>query len=326
MGSWDLLKADSYHYLVNMSWWRVALMTLFYFIVFNSLFATLYWIDLYQIGGVGPNPTWGDAFFFSIQTMATIGYGYYHPKGIYINSIVCVEAWLSFTFNAIFTGMIITKVQRPARLRHTMKFSEVATINKLSDIYTSQEINNLPDEYNGGYEKGHLGLSFRIINLRKRLFCMPDLRLMLLKRSGRNYVVHELEYEINRQVGRPRAEAQSKPHLQLPWTITHPINRTSPLFGKNLDDFVNGEYEVICVIDGVDELSSLNFQCRWSYIASEIYWDHIFVPMLSRDPQSGAFQIETNNLSKTVPINQAPLEEDSIELNESSSLLNLELL
>jgi len=300
--------------------------TILYFIFVNFIFATLYWFGIGGIGGVGEEGTWVEAFFFSVHTMSTIGYGNYHPKSIYVNCIVCIETWICFFTNATIAGVIITKVQRPARLRHTIKFSNVAVINKLTPYYQADNKEWYPS---GVYKVGNSTFSFRIVNLRKRLLCMPELRLLLLMKEKSNYVIYELDFDINRQLGRPRGETFSKPYLQLPWTVVHTIDKYSPLYGKSKTDMINGEFEIICVMDGVDELSSLNFQSRWSYIPDEIIWDHVFVPLVSRTP-SGKFQIDYERISDTVPVkedrdtredlhNSVPISND-----ESSPLIRIE--
>jgi len=313
---WKLWKADVYHYIVNLGWWKIISLTLVYFVIVNTFFATMYWIELGGIGGTSVDSSWFDAFFFSVQTMSTIGYGNYHPKGFYINAIVCVEAWSSFITNAAITGVIITKIQRPARLRHTMEFSKVAVINTTTKAFKMDNKNYNPT---GVYIAGILTFSFRIYNLRKRLLCMPDLRLLLLRKEGKNYVIHELDYDINHQVGRPRLDTLSKPHLQLPWTIVHPINDLSPLYKKSKTEMLQGDYEIICVLDGVDELSSLNFQCRWSYLPHEILLDHEFVPLVARN--GDMFTIDYSKLSETVALNDDGSSGNFFADNDESSAL-----
>jgi len=292
--SWlKLWKADLYHYICNLSWWKIIFLSLFYYLVVNTFFGTLFWFELDGIGGLREEASWVDAFFFSVQTMATIGYGAYFPKARYIHVIVCIEAWFTYLTNVIFTGLIITKIQRPSRLRHTVEFSQVAVINSVTPSYHPDNNDWNPT---GTYSKGVETLSFRIYNLRKRQLCMPDLRLLLLRKEEKNYVIHEINYDINRQMGRPRNDSFSKPHLQLPWTVVHTIDQCSPLYGKSKSEMIAREYEIICVLDGVDELTSLNFQCRWSYVPEEILWDHVFVPLVRRN-KTGTFEIDFLNLS-----------------------------
>jgi len=291
-----LWTADFYHYICNLGWWRVLVASFIFFLVCNVLFGSLYYIDLRNIGNTSANSTWLDAFFFSVQTMGTIGYGYYYPRSVYLNSVVTFHCWFSIVVNAILTGLIITKIQRPARLRYTIEFSKVAVINNRISSFSMDNKDWCPT---GEYKPGTNVFAFRIFNLRKRLLCMPDLRLYLLhKNRQNNYLITEMDYDINQQIGRPRADSMSKPHLQIPWTVTHKIDDLSPLYRKTISDMIEEQFEIICVLDGVDELTSLNFQCRWSYLPSEIKWHHDFLPMLGRN-EKGEFVANYNHLSLT---------------------------
>jgi len=294
-----LWTADFYHYICNLSWWRVLLSSFVFFMCCNIVFGSLYFIDLKHIGNTSVNSTWLDSFFFSVQTMGTIGYGYYYPNSVYLNSVVTFQCWFSIVINAILTGLIITKIQRPARLRYTIEFSKVAVINNLIPSFTMDNKDWCPT---GEYKSGNMVFAFRIFNLRKRLLCMPDLRLFLLHKTPKDsFLITEMDYDINNQVGRPRGDCMSKPHLQLPWTVVHKIDVLSPLYSKSLQEMIEEQFEIICVLDGVDELTSLNFQCRWSFLPTEIRWNHDFFPMLSRNDE-GEFVANYNNLSRTCPV------------------------
>jgi len=157
---------------------------------------------------------------------------------------------------------------------------------------------------------------------------MPDLRLLLLMREKKSYVIYELDFDINRQVGLARADTFSKPYLQLPWTVVHTIDQHSPMYGKTKAEMMNLEYEIICVMDGVDELSSLNFQCRWSFTPEEIIWEHKFVPLVTRTKE-GAFQIDYQRISDTVPVRDGVEDDASLSSvfrpsDESSPLIRID--
>jgi len=302
---WRLWFADFYHYICNLSWIRLLVASVIYFIVLNAIFGSLYFLDLKNIGNTNDSSTWMDSFFFSVQTMGTIGYGYYYPKGVYLNIVVTVQCWFCLICNAIFAALIITKIQRPTRFRYTMEFSTVSVVNNQIPSFAVDNVDWCPT---GEYNTGTYVFAFRIFNLRKRLLCMPDLRLLLLHKSQNEYITTEMDYDINRQLGRPRGDSMSKPHLQLPWLVVHRIDALSPLYRKTRQDMIDEEYEIICILDGVDELTSLNFQSRWSYLPNEIKWHHNFLPMLGRN-EEGEFVADYSNLSKTVPLPK-PKQED----------------
>jgi len=140
--------------------------------------------------------------------------------------------------------------------------------------------------------------TFRIYNLRKRQLCTPILQVkLLMKDAYGNYNFHELDFENHKQVGRSRDVTWSSLYLPLPWTISHPINQLSPLYGMNKKDMIAKECEVIVIFDVIDELSSKNFQVRWSYLPREIVWDQEFAPMVSR--REGELWVDCDKLSET---------------------------
>jgi hypothetical protein len=91
--------------------------------------------------------------------------------------------------------------------------------------------------------------------------------------------IHELEFEMTCQLGRVRGINYSLPYLALPWTIRHTINDKSPLYGIHPNQWLTPEndFELIVVLDGVDEGVSMNVQARWSYLPEEIIWGARFV-------------------------------------------------
>jgi len=75
----------------------------------------------------------------------------------------------------------------------------------------------------------------------------------------------------------------SKPILALPWTVMHKIDKSSPLYGLNQQDLIEVEGEIIIMFEGADELTSVAFQRRWSYIASDILWGYRFIECVDRN-------------------------------------------
>ncbi|ETO14801.1 hypothetical protein RFI_22567 [Reticulomyxa filosa] len=111
------------------------------------------------------------------------------------------------------------------------------------------------------------------------------MNLLLFQRKSRrdgyeDYEIHELDFELNRQYDRIRAVKMSLPLLCLPWTVTHRIDRYSPLYRLSVEDMTERRMEIVCVIDGIDEASSDNFQVWWSYCPQEIVWNYQFEPMV----------------------------------------------
>eukprot|EP01126_Amoeba_proteus_P043135 TRINITY_DN4716_c0_g2_i7.p1 TRINITY_DN4716_c0_g2~~TRINITY_DN4716_c0_g2_i7.p1 ORF type:complete len:352 (+),score=41.72 TRINITY_DN4716_c0_g2_i7:65-1120(+) len=296
IGWFQLFSADIYHYYLDMSWPKLTFLSLLYWTCINLFFALLYWFDIQNIGAAS---RFRDAFFFSVQTMSTIGYGNYTAQSLYTNIVVFFQAWLSLITDGVVFSLIVQKLSRPSRLRHTVAFSKVAVVNDLAYTYRPQP-GKLHAEEGGHYERGSPMLSFRILNLRKRQLCNPLVQLFLLRKEHGEYILHELDYECNRQTGRARAVSLSHPYLPLPWIVSHPLDKFSPLTGLSKEEMLQQECEIIVVFDVVDELTSNNFQRRWSYLPTEIRWGHKFLPMVGRD--NGELEIDYSNLSVTESI------------------------
>eukprot|EP01102_Stenamoeba_stenopodia_P014292 TRINITY_DN4728_c0_g1_i1.p1 TRINITY_DN4728_c0_g1~~TRINITY_DN4728_c0_g1_i1.p1 ORF type:complete len:216 (+),score=37.62 TRINITY_DN4728_c0_g1_i1:714-1361(+) len=98
-----------------------------------------------------------------------------------------------------------------------------------------------------------------------------------------DFTVQELNFEINKQIGRVRGVSMAVPLLPLPWTIIHPIDRHSPLRNATPQSLAAARTEIVAIVDGISEAVSDNFQARWSYIANEIVWGAEFVPMVKME-------------------------------------------
>jgi len=291
-----VFMADAYHFVLDLPWWKLLFVSLIYWATVNLFFGLLYWADIDKLL---PGGSFADAFFFSVQTMSTIGYGNMTPKSIYGNIVVFFQAWLSFITDAGIVSLMIQKMSRPTRLRHTIEFSSVATISRESTTYRPPTGHTSADQ-GGEYITNHdFTLTFRVINLRTRQLCSPTFHLFLLKKEDNGeFVIHELEYELNRQVGRARAVNFSSAYLTLPWTYSHTIDKQSPLYGMTKQQMIRSQVEIIPILDVVDELSSCNFQVRWSYLPMEIRWNESFVPIVRRN-ESGILEFDCTKLSET---------------------------
>jgi len=299
--------------MIDLEWWKLCLLTFVYYLVFNIIFGILFWIDIQSLGHASG---YSDAFFFSIQTMSTIGYGNYVPNGWYVNSVVFVEAWLSLLTDGIVLALIIAKIARPTRLRRTIEFSTCAVINKSMKSFSPDNQQCHPT---GKYVSEEASFSFRVMNLRDRPLCEPNCAIILFIKEDGKYVIYEMDFEIHRQNGRIRAINFSRPYLNLPWTVVHKIDSTSPLFGKSPEDLINQEAEIIAIISGIDELSAAAFQTRWSYTAQDLKFGHHFVEMVTR--KNGTITIEFQKLSQTAesdkPSVPPPSNDKAITMSEN---------
>lgn len=244
---------DPYHLLLTMSWARYLLLTIFSFVAINALFAFLYLLGGNGIANARPG-SFLDAFFFSVQTMATIGYGAMHPVTIWANVLVMVEALTGLLALAMATGLMFARFARPtARILFTK-----------NAVITVQD--NLPT------------LMLRAANQRHNQVIEAQVRMTLV----RNITTSEGEF-MRRFYDMKLVRSQT-PVFVLTWTIMHPIDKDSPLYGMTPEDLMEIEAEVVVTFTGLDETFAQTIHARYSYIASEILWNWRFRDILSRLP------------------------------------------
>lgn len=156
-------------------------------------------------------------------------------------------------------------------------------------------------------------LQFRFGDMRHTSrICDSDFHLIFFQRTTRNdsngryedYIMEEMDFDINRQRGRPRSMGPSVPLLSLPWYVVHKIDKLSPLYGMTREDMLHRKCEIIAIVDGIDEATSDNFQSWWSFTANEIYWDYRFKPMVRAvvKSQKQFLQIDYDRISLVRPI------------------------
>jgi len=241
---------DVYHRMLTLSWPRFFLVMAGWYISLNIVFALLY---LIQAEGVAEarQGSFEDAFFFSVQTVATIGYGVMHPQTLYANLVMTVETLCGLIFFAVLTGLIFARFSRPTA---RILFSEVAVVTP----------------YNGTPT-----LMFRCANQRLNQILEAAIGVTVLRSET------TLEGRTLRRFHDLKLLRQRSPVFALSWTVMHPIEKDSPLHGLTQQNLVDEEAEIVVVLTGVDETFAQSIQARHSYAADEILWNHCFVDVLT---------------------------------------------
>jgi len=255
-----LSSLSLYHWLLRISWPQFLAFIAVTYISINGLFAVAFLLcgpdALQSSAGYFSNQPFFRAFFFSVDTFATIGYGNIVPVGVVPNVLVTIEALLNIVGVALATGVIFARFSRPsARV-----------------IYSR---NAVVAPY-----RGVTALEFRIANARSSQLIDVQVQAILTKieRSGTSTVrrFYELELERNRVVFFP-----------LSWTIVHPITPASPMFGLTHSDLLEADAELLVLLIATDETLSQTVHSRSSYEADEIVWGAKFANMLMRSETEG---------------------------------------
>ncbi len=269
-------KFNVFHALISMSWYRfIGLILLGYFIV-NTVFASLYLLTgIEHLTGIQSKDlsffeTFLEAFFFSAQTVTTLGYGRVAPVGTVANIIAATESMLGLLGFALATGLLYGRFSRPAS---KLKFSSHAVIAPYQDIN---------------------GFMFRVINPRKNqlLEVEAQVSVSFKKLNSDQREFHALELE--------RSSVMFFPSV---WTIVHPIETKSPLNGFSEQDLITRDAEFIVVIKMFDESFAQSVYSRSSYKADEIKWHKKFSYII--DHQVDGIRVNVKHLDNTedAPLN-----------------------
>jgi len=246
-------------------------------------------------------------FFFSVQTMDTIGYGALAPQGRFINYMVVVTSILANCYWAMWVGILFLRFACPSHLKFTIRFSDVACINTTEWAYGGTN-----EDSDKKYVKGLKSLSLRLADQRPNAVVLSgNISLLYLHRQKvaggeedeYEFLTHELDFELNRQRGRNRCVNMSTPSLSIPWKIVHVIDKISPLYRKTVQDIKAERGEIIALINAVDENTSESYQARWSYCGEEILEDQRFVQCMvyRRQGEKDCLCCDLGLLSVTTP-------------------------
>jgi len=243
---------DLYHYLVTASWPALIGIIALAFIIANLVFAVGYYLD----GGVenARYRSFADMFFFSVQTMATIGYGKMVPVTLFSNILVSIEALTGLLALALMTGLVFAKFSRPtARVR----FSRYVVV---------------------GPRDGTRSLMIRMANMRANRIVEANIHVVF----ARNETTVEGE-SIRRFHDLTMTRNRSAMFL-LSWTAVHRIVEGSPLFGQTHDSLADSQPEIVVSITGLDETFSQTIHARHLYELDEIIWGARFADVLILHP------------------------------------------
>ena len=244
---------DVYHGLLTISWVWLGLLSAAVYFGINAVFGLLYWIQPGAISGARPG-SFGDAFFFSVQTLATVGYGVLAPKSLYANWLMSVETFVSIALTAVLTGLMFARFSRPTA---RVMFSRVAVIAPFEGVPT---------------------LMFRAANVRTNQILEAEVTVSLA-REFRTVEGLKLRRLFDLKVVRAR-----QPLFALTWTIMHAIDESSPLYGATPQLLLAQQAEMLIVLSGLDETLAQRIHARHSYIPPEIFWDVQFEDIVSIQP------------------------------------------
>ncbi len=252
-------RFNPFHDLILMSWMHFSLIIFAFYFTVNLIFAFLYfYIGIEHLGGIigyTQKDKFFEAFFFSTQTFTTVGFGRINPIGNAASTVAAIESLIGLMAFALATGLLYGRFSRP---NVKLIRSENAVISPFQN---------------------KTAVMLRIANARNNQLIECEARMMLSyiekETSVRRFLTLKLEYE--------KVSA-----LSLSWTIVHPIEEDSPMYGLSMQDLLDTESELILAFKGFDDTYSQIVHYRFSYTAQEIVFGAKFIPMFERDKDGQA--------------------------------------
>jgi inward rectifier potassium channel len=266
VGGWR----DSYHWVLSLSWPRFALFLAGSYVVINLLFAALYVVQPGCIADLEPG-SFPLAFFFSVETLATVGYGHNYPATVYGHIIVTVEIFLGMIWLAVITGLIFVRFARPT-----------------ARIVFSNSLVIAPFD-------GRLSMMFRVANLRHTSMAEAEFRLLYSRDERvaegddiRRF--YQLKVYPDRMVSFPAA-----------LIIRHTIDEQSPLFGITLERLEKEDAFFIASTLSLELVMAASVQSAQDYAWEDIRFGERFVDVYEELPD-GRLTVDYGRLHETEPV------------------------
>jgi inward rectifier potassium channel len=264
---------DFYHYLMAARWPAVIAIIAGSFGIVNLIFALGYYLG----GGIqnARSDSFADMFFFSVQTMATIGYGRLVPISVMANVLVSIEAFSGLLGLAMVTGIVFAKFSRPtARVR----FSRYAVVTMRDGVKS---------------------LMFRMANLRSNQIVEAEIHFALSWRD------RTPEGEAVRRFTDLELTRRRHPLFFLSWTAIHPIDERSPLYADTPETLAARGAQLVVSLTGLDETFSQTIHARHSYGASDIRFGARMVDIMAYRGD-GSLVIDYGQFDEIEPAAAAP--------------------
>ncbi len=269
MDTWYSYWRDPYHLMLTIPWPGFLVLIASIYVFTNGLFALLYLAGSNPIANARPG-SFADAFFFSVQTFASIGYGAMYPQTTYGNVVVTIEAMMGLVGIAVLTGLVFARFSRATP---RVLYSRVAVVLPHSGVPT---------------------LMLRAANLRRNLIQEAQLRLYLL----RDEITPE--GQAMRRIYDLKLLRDRTPSFSLSWTAMHPIDELSPLFGMTAESLQKTSTTLAVSLSGIDVTISQMVHSRHDYAAQDILFNHQFADIVSVTPDGHRY-LDYNHFHNVAP-------------------------
>lgn len=271
---WD----DIYHRALTVSWPVFFGVATGIFLLLNTAFALLYELEAHGTANQFPAGFTG-AFFFSVETLATVGYGDMHPQTVYAHLVATLEIILGMGGIATVTGLIFARFSRPhARII----FADYPIVRMI---------------------EGKQTLMIRAANTRQNVIAQASAKLHLLR------LVTTPEGFQLRRVEDLKLVRERHPLFMLSWVLMHVIDQTSPLYSESVESLALSESLLLLTIEGTDETTAQTMLARREWGHGAIRWNHRYIDLV-RPNEDGSQIIDYNLFHQVLPLEDVTLDED----------------
>ena len=261
--------AGYFLYFMNLRWPAFLVQMPLIYVGVIAVFAVFYVLagveNLQGAPAATPFQTVSSAFFFSVQTFTTVGYGHISPASLLTSSIAALEAMCGILSLAVATGLIYARFSRPTA---HLAFSRNAVIAPF---------------------QGGQALMFRVANRRPNVLMELDAKVLLM-------IVDTIDGTLKRRYIQLPLERESIYFLPLAWTVVHPIDEKSPLWNRTPEQLIAEQTEFLILIRAFDDTFSQTVHAQTSYTAQDLIWDAKFTPAFSVSPD-GEFVLDLARLN-----------------------------
>jgi inward rectifier potassium channel len=251
---------DLFHHFMTVSWPRLFATLAAFFLLFDVLFGLLYHLVPGCIANLSP-PGFAGAFFFSVETLATVGYGDMHPQTLYGHAVAMAEIFVGLMSLAVITGIMFARFSRP---RARFLFTRNAVVRPVD---------------------GKLTLIVRAANQRQNVVQDASAQLRMV----RDDVTGE-GFRIRRVIDLPLVRSQH-PMFVLGWTIMHVIDDASPLKSETTQTLHDSNAAFILSVSGTDETTGQVLMARAEYSSEDIRWNATFHDILE-EAEDGTLHVD----------------------------------
>jgi inward rectifier potassium channel len=260
---------DTYHLILTLTWTRFAALILAVYILINLVFAVLYLLGGRCIAELPPG-SFSEAFFFSVETLATVGYGHTYPDTFYGHCVTTAEIVIGMFGMAVITGVIFVRFSRPTA---RILFSKSVVISPFDGVPT---------------------LMLRVANMRHIMMAEAEFRVMLFRDEP------TLEEDNVRRFYPLKLQFDRIIAFPVVLTLRHVIDESSPLYGMTPEDLKKSDTRLMASVVCIDTVIPAPVQSATDYSYDDILWNRRFVEIYTETP-NGRFTVDYGRIADTEP-------------------------